>query len=144
MGWLEAIKKRLGGAPAPQQAAAPTAKEPPAPEAPEGKGAAALKDLEQKGLLGKFFRHWKNPALLKQLRAVAARMQAEGVNLKDMSAVQAWLKAHQKEIESGGLEGPEAAKPRTFVKSGPEAGRNDPCPCGSGKKYKKCCAAKAK
>jgi preprotein translocase subunit SecA len=23
--------------------------------------------------------------------------------------------------------------------SGPETGRNDPCPCGSGKKYKKCC-----
>jgi uncharacterized protein YecA (UPF0149 family) len=23
-----------------------------------------------------------------------------------------------------------------------EIGRNDPCPCGSGKKYKKCCAAK--
>jgi preprotein translocase subunit SecA len=23
---------------------------------------------------------------------------------------------------------------------GPKAGRNDPCPCGSGKKYKKCCA----
>ena len=22
-------------------------------------------------------------------------------------------------------------------------GRNDPCPCGSGKKYKKCCATKA-
>jgi len=22
-----------------------------------------------------------------------------------------------------------------------EANRNDPCPCGSGKKYKKCCAA---
>ncbi len=24
-----------------------------------------------------------------------------------------------------------------------EAGRNDPCPCGSGKKYKKCCLLKA-
>ena len=24
----------------------------------------------------------------------------------------------------------------------PEVGRNDPCPCGSGKKYKKCCLAK--
>ena len=24
------------------------------------------------------------------------------------------------------------------VKAAPEAGRNDPCPCGSGKKYKKC------
>ena len=23
-----------------------------------------------------------------------------------------------------------------------KAGRNDPCPCGSGKKYKKCCALK--
>jgi hypothetical protein len=23
-------------------------------------------------------------------------------------------------------------------------GRNDPCPCGSGKKYKKCCLAKEK
>ncbi|MBW6502633.1 MAG: SEC-C domain-containing protein, partial [Bacteroidales bacterium] len=21
----------------------------------------------------------------------------------------------------------------------PKIGRNDPCPCGSGKKYKKCC-----
>ncbi len=28
-----------------------------------------------------------------------------------------------------------------FVRSGPKVGRNDPCPCGSGKKYKKCCLA---
>ena len=25
----------------------------------------------------------------------------------------------------------------------PKVGRNDPCPCGSGKKYKKCCGAAA-
>lgn len=25
------------------------------------------------------------------------------------------------------------------IKAGKEVGRNDPCPCGSGKKYKKCC-----
>ena len=30
-----------------------------------------------------------------------------------------------------------AAKPT--VKSNKEVGRNDPCPCGSGKKYKNCC-----
>lgn len=29
----------------------------------------------------------------------------------------------------------------TFVRSEPKVGRNDPCPCGSGKKYKKCCGA---
>jgi hypothetical protein len=28
----------------------------------------------------------------------------------------------------------------TIRNSGPRVGRNDPCPCGSGKKYKKCCA----
>lgn len=32
--------------------------------------------------------------------------------------------------------------PRT-VRKGPKVGRNDPCPCGSGKKYKKCCGAAA-
>ncbi|MDH4162586.1 MAG: YchJ family protein [Nitrospirota bacterium] len=26
-------------------------------------------------------------------------------------------------------------------REGPKAGRNDPCPCGSGKKFKKCCGA---
>jgi SEC-C motif-containing protein len=29
--------------------------------------------------------------------------------------------------------------PRTIVRTGPKTGRNDPCPCGSGKKYKHCC-----
>ncbi len=29
-----------------------------------------------------------------------------------------------------------------IVNRGPRVGRNDPCPCGSGKKYKKCCSAK--
>jgi preprotein translocase subunit SecA len=28
------------------------------------------------------------------------------------------------------------------IKADDEPGRNDPCPCGSGKKYKKCCALK--
>ncbi|MBT9584305.1 SEC-C domain-containing protein [bacterium] len=28
----------------------------------------------------------------------------------------------------------------TVIRSGPKIGRNDPCPCQSGKKYKKCCA----
>lgn len=30
---------------------------------------------------------------------------------------------------------------RTVVKTAAVAGRNDPCPCGSGKKFKKCCGA---
>ena len=33
-----------------------------------------------------------------------------------------------------------AAEP--YVRTEPKIGRNDPCPCGSGKKYKKCCMPK--
>ena len=37
---------------------------------------------------------------------------------------------------------PEALPPiETVVRASPKVGRNDPCPCGSGKKYKKCCGA---
>ena len=35
---------------------------------------------------------------------------------------------------------PEGVKRKPIVKS-TKVGRNDPCPCGSGKKYKKCCGA---
>jgi hypothetical protein len=31
----------------------------------------------------------------------------------------------------------------TVVRHEPRVGRNDPCPCGSGKKFKKCCYGKA-
>ena len=40
------------------------------------------------------------------------------------------------EGESEGQE-PEAA-PQTFTREQPKVGRNEPCPCGSGKKYKQC------
>ncbi len=33
--------------------------------------------------------------------------------------------------------------PETIRRAEAEPGRNDPCPCGSGKKYKQCCMKKA-
>jgi len=39
--------------------------------------------------------------------------------------------------------GPAQAEAPKPVRSGAKVGRNDPCPCGSGKKYKKCCGANA-
>jgi preprotein translocase subunit SecA len=44
----------------------------------------------------------------------------------------------------GPLRRPVAAAPAARERSGaaqPKVGRNDPCPCGSGRKYKKCCGA---
>jgi preprotein translocase subunit SecA len=40
--------------------------------------------------------------------------------------------------------GPPPGTPqRTVVRAQPKIGRNEPCPCGSGKKYKKCCGVNA-
>ena len=37
----------------------------------------------------------------------------------------------------------ELVKAQTMKREQPKVGRNDPCPCGSGSKYKKCCGAAA-
>ena len=37
--------------------------------------------------------------------------------------------------------GEEAGKVKTITRDQPKVGPNKPCPCGSGKKYKKCCGA---
>ncbi|HVG39438.1 MAG TPA: SEC-C metal-binding domain-containing protein, partial [Pyrinomonadaceae bacterium] len=37
--------------------------------------------------------------------------------------------------------GEEAGKIKTVTRDQPKVGRNEPCPCGSGKKHKKCCGA---
>jgi len=138
---FDKIKRKLTGTPEPAAAAVKMSPEAASAVTPEG--MPDLKELEKKGMLSQFFRHWKNPAFLKQLKAIAARMQAEGVNIKDQKAVMAWVTAHEKEIAEGKIEAPAADKPQTFVKTGPEIGRNDPCTCGSGKKFKKCCGATA-
>jgi preprotein translocase subunit SecA len=40
--------------------------------------------------------------------------------------------------EDGKLEPQQAAAAKPVTRTGPRVGRNDPCPCGSGKKFKKC------
>jgi uncharacterized protein len=37
-----------------------------------------------------------------------------------------------------------ASAPATIRRGAPAPGRNDPCPCGSGRKYKRCCGANDK
>jgi len=45
------------------------------------------------------------------------------------------------EGSAGGMDQRTAAAVKTAARNAPKVGRNDPCPCGSGKKYKKCCGA---
>ncbi|MBD0327353.1 MAG: SEC-C domain-containing protein, partial [Pyrinomonadaceae bacterium] len=43
--------------------------------------------------------------------------------------------------QSAAAAGEEAGKVKTITRDQPKVGPNKPCPCGSGKKYKKCCGA---
>jgi uncharacterized protein len=49
-----------------------------------------------------------------------------------------WRGQGSKQISMPLMAGPKPSPPRTSIK----VGRNEPCPCGSGKKFKKCCGKK--
>ncbi|MCX5700615.1 MAG: preprotein translocase subunit SecA [Candidatus Omnitrophica bacterium] len=49
------------------------------------------------------------------------------------------LQAPVEKFDAQDLSSPQEAVVKTVKLSHPKVGRNDPCPCGSGKKYKKCC-----
>ena len=46
-------------------------------------------------------------------------------------------------LVDGSITPKEGGLNKTVVNEGPKVGRNDPCPCGSGKKYKNCCGKNA-
>jgi hypothetical protein len=118
------------------------------------------------GLLGGFCSEGIEPArkltlsgnhkLRSELVAVATLM---GLPFAELETFRAAARKHDEEedrraklLASGPAEPPEAkaASFDNLLAPGPsapivgkkEAGRNDPCPCGSGKKYKKCCMGK--
>ena len=45
--------------------------------------------------------------------------------------------------DGSGVKEEKAPTHTPIVNEGPKVGRNDPCPCGSGKKYKNCCGKNA-
>jgi preprotein translocase subunit SecA len=49
--------------------------------------------------------------------------------------------SHEQQEQAANTPVGQPAKPTTVRRSQPKVGRNDPCPCGSGKKYKRCCGA---
>ncbi len=57
---------------------------------------------------------------------------------------EAFQRRKRRELEQARMAGSGEYQPvQQVVRSGEKIGRNDPCPCGSGKKYKKCCGAGA-
>jgi preprotein translocase subunit SecA len=55
---------------------------------------------------------------------------------------EAFQRKKKRELEHARMAGAGEREPvQQVVRASAKVGRNDPCPCGSGKKYKKCCGA---
>jgi preprotein translocase subunit SecA len=55
-----------------------------------------------------------------------------------------FLRKKKRELQQARMAGAgESSQVQQVVRASEKVGRNDPCPCGSGKKYKKCCGANA-
>ena len=86
-------------------------------------------------------------ARAEQIRRAELQKQAD-INAskaaeQEEEAVQSVLKREQIAKPTWTSSDPEGSKPKTVRKTVKQkVGRNDPCPCGSGKKYKKCCGLK--
>jgi hypothetical protein len=63
--------------------------------------------------------------------------QHRGNLIGDTIAEMKWWACFKQDIPTPRTKNPRITK--RLVDTGKKVGRNDPCPCGSGKKYKKCC-----
>ncbi len=76
----------------------------------------------------------KTPESRRRIVELARKMKSDGVDIKSTKQVNSWLKKNPDAVSNE-----PAQKVETYVRPEPKVGRNDPCSCGSGKKYKKCC-----
>jgi len=66
-----------------------------------------------------------------------------GVSTSVDDLEESFQRRKRRELEQARMAGAGDRQVQQVVRAGAKVGRNDPCPCGSGKKYKKCCGANA-
>ncbi len=71
--------------------------------------------------------------------SAGARRNRAATSIDDME--EAFQRRKRRELEQARMAGAGDGGTVQQVVRGDKVGRNDPCPCGSGKKYKKCCGA---
>jgi preprotein translocase subunit SecA len=80
--------------------------------------------------------------LYKDALTMLFRAQIRGVEERRRQPVRRAVRAYKPEASAAAAGGPaEPAKTVQTRRSTEKVGRNDPCPCGSGKKYKRCCGS---
>jgi preprotein translocase subunit SecA len=77
---------------------------------------------------------------VEKLFAVQITKEKEAQEIK-LERKQSFVMSRGEAVQGGGGK-TESGKGVTIRREGKKVGRNDPCPCGSGKKYKRCCLLK--
>ncbi len=128
---MGAVAAAAPGAPA----EAPAAGGPASPARRSAAPSPARRVAQRDGrkALRKAFRKASKRLTTEQMRAVAEMMSAG----KPMNEAIAAVAGETAEGQGGG-QPPAGEVLRTVRRSGPKIGRNDPCHCGSGRKYKQC------
>jgi preprotein translocase subunit SecA len=72
------------------------------------------------------------------MRAQPRNAQEDAERLRRVMEERANKAVESRANEDGTPAAPTAAEQKPIKRDAPKVGRNDPCPCGSGKKYKKC------
>jgi preprotein translocase subunit SecA len=78
---------------------------------------------------------------VEKLFAVQVAKEEQAVKEVKMERKQTFIMSRGEAAQGGGGK-TESGKGVTIRREGKKVGRNDPCPCGSGKKYKRCCLPK--
>ena len=87
------------------------------------------------GTLSKLFR----VKVSAQYAAEAEQKQKEEAAQADMISALEQYKKQQEALQKNMVLSRGDSAPEPVKRHDEKIGRNDPCPCGSGKKYKKCC-----
>jgi hypothetical protein len=78
-------------------------------------------------------------------KSFTMQAKADGVDIGNQEAVQRYIAEYNRPLSqmnlSDQLEPRDFTPPIPMVEQSPKIGRNHPCPCGSGKKYKNCCGS---
>ncbi len=101
---------------------------------PGGGGSASLNDASGQGLEAGV------PSVITGGRGGNGRPPRQVATSVD-EIEEAFQRKKKKELEQARMAGAGDMQVQQVVRSGAKVGRNDPCTCGSGKKYKKCCGA---
>jgi len=84
-----------------------------------------------------------NPQYWGTAKSLVMQAEADGVDTEDEQAMQRYIAEYNLRLMEESLSAQpdlgDLSPPMPIVEKSPKIGRNAPCPCGSGRKYKKCC-----